>query len=137
MSRAKCDEDRRMEKFRDVYGRWEQRDLSQAEAAEILGRSERQFRRYIDLYEAEGLDGLRDGRLGRVSGKAVQVEVTEAILGLYRNAYRGWNVKHFHEHLVQHHGYTVSYSCVMGRLCGRSGARAGTGASARGSRVRA
>jgi transposase len=105
-----------MEKFRDVYDRWEQRELSQSEAAEILGRSERQFRRYIDLYEAEGLDGLRDGRLGRVSGKAVPGEVTEAILGLYRHAYRGWNVKHFHEHLVRHHGYTLSYSCVKGRL---------------------
>jgi hypothetical protein len=105
-----------MEKFRDVYDRWEQRELSQAEAAEILGRSERQFRRYIDLYEAEGLVGLRDGRLGRVSEKAVPAEVTEAILALYRHAYRGWNVKHFHEHLVRHHGYTLSYSCVKGRL---------------------
>ena len=60
-----------MEKFLDVYGRWEQRELTQAEAAEILGRSERQFRRYIDLYESEGLDGLLDGRLGKRSPKAL------------------------------------------------------------------
>ena len=60
-----------MEKFEDVYERWEQRQLSQAEAAEILGKSERQFRRYIDRYEARGIEGLRDGRLGRASGKAI------------------------------------------------------------------
>ena len=42
----------------------------------------------------------------------------EAILALYRNAYRGWNVKHFHEHVVKHHNYSLSYSCLKGRLQG-------------------
>ena len=105
-----------MEKFFDVFERWEQRQLSQSEAAEILGKSERQFRRYIDRYEAEGLEGLRDGRLGRASGKAIAADVIEAILSLYRGAYRGWNVKHFHEHVVAQHGYRLSYSCLKGRL---------------------
>jgi len=107
-----------MEKFVDVHARWEQRELTQAEAAEILGRSERQFRRYVDRYELEGLDGLRDGRLGKASPKAIPQEVEAAILGLYRNAYRGWNVKHFHEHVVRHHNYSLSYSCLKGRLQG-------------------
>jgi len=105
-----------MEKFRCVYERWERRELSQSEAAEILGRSERQFRRYIDLYEQDGLVGLRDGRLGRVSGKAIPADAVERILALYRTAYQGWNVKHFHEHLVRDHGFTLSYSCLKGRL---------------------
>ena len=105
-----------MEKFEDVYDRWEQRQLSQAEAAEILGKSERQFRRYIDRYEARGIEGLRDGRLGRASGKAIAAEVMEAILALYRGAYKGWNVSHFHEHVVDHHGYRLSYSCLKNRL---------------------
>ena len=105
-----------MEKFVDVYDRWEQRQLSQAEAAEILGKSERQFRRHIDRYDAQGLDGLRDGRLGRVSGKAVAKEALERLLGLYRKTYHGWNVTHFHEHLVRDHGFTLSYSCVKNHL---------------------
>jgi transposase len=105
-----------MQKFTDVYERWHRRDLSQEEAAEILGKSSRQFRRYRDQYEAEGLAGLRDHRLGKPSGKAVAKEVEEAILALYRKTYLGWNVKHFHEHLVKHHGYALSYSCVKGRL---------------------
>ena len=107
-----------MEKFVDVYARWEQRELTQAEAAEILGRHERTFRRYIDIYESEGLEGLLDGRLGKTSPKAVPKDVEEAILALYRNAYRGWNVKHFHEHVVRHHSYSLSYSCLKGRLQG-------------------
>ena len=41
---------RRM-KFEDVYGRWQQRPLSQTEAAEILGTSERTFRRWRDGYD--------------------------------------------------------------------------------------
>ena len=73
-----------MEKFVDVFERWEQRQLSQVEAAEILGKSERQFRRYIDRYEAAGLEGLRDGRLGQPSGKAIPKDAVERILALFR-----------------------------------------------------
>lgn len=105
-----------MEKFLDVNDRWERRELSQSEAAEILGKSERQFRRYQRAHTADGMDGLRDGRLGRVSGKAIAADVIAAILALYRGAYRGWNVKHFHEHVVKHHGYKLSYSCLKGKL---------------------
>ncbi len=116
MSRSKCDEDRRMQKFEVVYERWQRRELSQAEAGELLGRSERQFRRYVDAFEESGLEGLRDGRLGRQSSNATPAAVIAAVLALYRNTYRGWNVKHFHEHLVKRHGYTLSYSLVKNRL---------------------
>ena len=105
-----------MEKFFDVFERWEQRQLSQVEAAEILGKSERQFRRYIDRYEASGLEGLRDGRLGRPSGKAIPKDAVERILALFRKTYHGWNVTHFHEHLVRDHGFTLSYSCLKNHL---------------------
>jgi transposase len=105
-----------MEKFTDVYDRWEQGLLSQAEAAEILGKCERTFRRYIDTFEAEGLEGLRDGRLGRVSEKAVPADAVKRILELYRKTYLGWNVTHFHEHVVRHHGYTLGYTCLKNHL---------------------
>jgi transposase len=116
MGRAERDEDRRMEKFEDVLGRWRQGRLSQAEAGELLGKSERQFRRYVGAYEASGLAGLKDGRLGRASGNATPEAVVEAIRALYRSDYRGWNVKHFHEHLVARHGFTLSYSVVKNYL---------------------
>ena len=58
MNRTAWLQDRRMQKFRDVLSRWEQGRLSMAEAGEVLGMSERQFRRYRDRYAEEGLDGL-------------------------------------------------------------------------------
>ena len=97
MSRTKCDEDGVMEKFEDVYDPWERRQLSQSEAAELLGKSERTFRRYIDRYEARGLHGLRDDRLGRVSEKALSTDAAAHILALYRRGHMGWNVTNFHE----------------------------------------
>ena len=55
----------RLMKFEDVYGRCYGGDLSQVEASEILGVSERTFRRWRDRYEAEGAEGLYDtGALG-------------------------------------------------------------------------
>ena len=58
MNRAGWLQDRRMKKFRDVLSRWERKELSGLEAGELLGVSERQFRRYRDRYEEDGLAGL-------------------------------------------------------------------------------
>ena len=46
MKRAAWLQERRMQKFLDVLSRWESGDLSMLEAGELLGMSERQFRRY-------------------------------------------------------------------------------------------
>ncbi len=43
----------RLMKFEDVYGKTCRGELSQSEAAEILGMSERTFRRSRDRFEAE------------------------------------------------------------------------------------
>src|SRR6187397_2941855 len=71
MNRTTWLQDRRMQKFRDVLSRWESGELSMMEAGELLGMSERQFRRYRDRYEEEGLEGLLDRRLGRQSVRRV------------------------------------------------------------------
>jgi transposase len=105
-----------MQKFRDVLSRWERGDLSMLEAGELLGMSERQFRRYRDRYEEEGVDGLVDGRLGRPSPKRVPATDAGLMLELYRHAYRGWNVKHFHEHLVRDHDFRWGYTWVKTQL---------------------
>jgi transposase len=105
-----------MQKFRDVLSRWERGDLSMLEAGELLGMSERQFRRYRDRYEEEGVEGLVDGRLGRPSPKRVPATDAGLMLELYRHAYRGWNVKHFHEHLVRDHDFRWGYTWVKTQL---------------------
>jgi hypothetical protein len=53
MSRAERVQDRRMKKFLDVLSRFERRDLTGLEAAELLGMSERRFRRYRQRRESE------------------------------------------------------------------------------------
>src|SRR5215475_3947311 len=74
MKRTTWLQDRRMQKFRDVLSRWERKELSAMEAGELLGCSERQFRRYRRRYEEEGLAGLVDRRLGKASMRRVPVD---------------------------------------------------------------
>lgn len=116
MNRAQWHQDRRMQKFRDVLSRWERRELSGMEAGELLGCSERQFRRYRARWDAEGMEGLEDRRLGKASAKRVPVDAVAAMLALYRSQYRGWNVKHFHEHLQRDHGFRWGYTWTKTQL---------------------
>src|SRR3974377_2168533 len=95
MNRATWLQDRRMQKFRDVLSRWERGDLSMLEAGELLGMSERQFRRYRDRYEEDGIDGLLDRRLGKPSPKRVPAADAQLMLELYRGAYLGWKREAF------------------------------------------
>ena len=74
MNRTTWLQDRRMQKFCDVLSRWKARELSALEASEILGCSERQFRRYRRHHEEEGLQGLFDKRLGRASARQVAID---------------------------------------------------------------
>jgi len=105
-----------MQKFRDVLSRWESGQLSMMEAGELLGMSERQFRRYRDRYEEEGVEGLRDRRLGKASPRRVPSADAQLMLELYGGPYRGWNVKHFHEHLQRDHGFRWGYTWVKTQL---------------------
>jgi transposase len=105
-----------MRKFRDVLSRWERRELSALEAGELLGCSERQFRRYRRRYEEDGLEGLVDRRLGKASARRVPVDRIGWVLETYRRDHPGWTVKHFHEHLQKHHGFGWSYTWTKTQL---------------------
>src|ERR1700745_3243910 len=116
MNRATWLQGRRMLKFRDVLTRWERRELSMMEAGELLGMSERQFRRYRERFEEEGDQGLVDRRLGKPSLKRIEADEIERMLELYRTTYRGWNVKHFHEHGVRDHKFAWGYTWTKAQL---------------------
>jgi hypothetical protein len=105
-----------MLKFRDVLSRWERRELSMMEAGELLGMSERQFRRYRERFEEEGEAGLIDRRLGKPSPKRIAATAVDRMLELYRTVYRGWNVKHFHEHGIRDHKFTWGYTWTKTQL---------------------
>lgn len=105
-----------MQKFLDVLSRWEAGSLSQLEAAELIGCSERQFRRYRDRYEDDGLEGLKDRRLGKASGKGIGAAERERMLFLYRQRHGGWTAKHFHDHGRRHHGFSWGYTWTKTQL---------------------
>ena len=56
-----------------------------------------------------GLAGLSDRRLAPSLRRAPVAEI-ERMLGLYRDLYRGFTVKHFHEQLGKRHHYTLGYT---------------------------
>jgi hypothetical protein len=66
------------------------------QAAEIIGISDRQMRRWHERYEEFGFRGLFDRRRGKPSPKKVPLAVVEKVLGLYREKYFDLNVRHFH-----------------------------------------
>jgi transposase len=109
MDRARIHEGIRQMRFENVLGRCERSELSQAEAAELLGVGERTFRRWRDRHRDAGVSGLRDRRLGPSPLRAASEEI-ERMLGLYRDLYHGFTVKHFHEQLGKRHNYTLGYT---------------------------
>src|SRR5450755_1258092 len=109
MDRARIHEGVRRMRFTDVLGRSERSELIQMEAAELLGISERTFRRWRDRHRDAGPPGLDDRRLIPSPRRASVAEI-ERMLGLYRDLYRGFTVKHFHEKLTKRHNYTLGYT---------------------------
>jgi transposase len=116
MNRTTWLQERRMQRFRDVLSRWEKRELSALDASEILGCSERQFRRWRRRFEEAGFEGLFDKRLGKASARRVPVDEISWLLGEYRSRYTGWTAKHFHEHVQREHGFRWSYTWTKTQL---------------------
>src|SRR6516162_5565177 len=98
--------------------------LSCEEAAELLGVSERHFRRLRDRYEADGAEGLIDRRRGRVSGRRAPVDQIEFVIEQYRTRYWDFTVKHFHEALQAEHGFRLGYTWTKAVLQSRGLVRA-------------
>ena len=63
----------RMARIVEAIGRYRSGELSCLEVADVLGMSERHFRRLRDRYEADGAEGIVDRRLGRASSRAAPV----------------------------------------------------------------
>ena len=102
-------------RFEEAYGSWQGGRLTQEEAARLLGVCERTFRRYIDRYEDEGLDGLIDKRLNLVSHRRAPVDEVMRLEDRYRTRHKGWNVKQFYA-WYKRDGGGRSYTWVKNRL---------------------
>ncbi|MBI5124442.1 MAG: ISNCY family transposase, partial [Candidatus Omnitrophica bacterium] len=82
------------------------------QAAEILGISDRQMRRWKRRYELRGYDGLYDRRRKRPSPRRVPLETAEKVLMLYREKYFDFNMSHFYDKLIKEHEINLSYNWV-------------------------
>ena len=85
--------------------------ISWLQAADILGIHPRSLRRWRARYHADRLYGLFDRRHAP-SGRRAPLGELEQILRLYRDQYRGFNVRHFHQLARRDHGVRYSYSFV-------------------------
>lgn len=115
MGRARVLSEVRMMRFDEVMGRLNDGRLSCEEAADVLGMSASSFYRWRRRYEAKGVEGLADGRLGKASGRRAPVDEVTRMLELYETRYFDFNVKHFHEKLAEH-GIQRSYTWTKTRL---------------------
>ena len=110
MGTATIHEGVRRMRFVSLLDRQERGEITQEEAAEILGLSVRTFQRWAERYALEGEAGLGDRRIGKPSPKRAPAEEIERMLGLYRDKYSDFTVKHFHEKLVKRHNYKLGYT---------------------------
>ena len=55
-------------------------------------------------------DGLVDRRMGQRSPRRAPEEELERMLGLFRDKYADFTVKHFHEQLQKRHNYVLGYT---------------------------
>src|SRR6266446_7083802 len=85
--------------------------LTWLQAADILDLDPRTLRRWRARFDANGALGLYDRRRQPSRRQAPALEV-KRILMLYRDTYRGFNVRHFHQVARREHGVTLSYSFV-------------------------
>ncbi len=105
-------------KLQEVMLRAMAKKITWWQAAEIIGISDRQMRRWHERLEEHGYDGLFDRRRGQPSPKRVPLATVEQVLGLYRDRYFDLNVQHFHEKLGEQHGIELSYTWVKQALQG-------------------
>ncbi|MGO9493171.1 MAG: ISNCY family transposase [Terracidiphilus sp.] len=86
------------------------------QAAELIGISARQMRRWRKRLEEQGPKGLLERRLGTPSHRRIPKKQAEKVLGLYRDKYFDLNVRHFHEKLGEEHQIGLSYTWVKQAL---------------------
>ena len=105
-------------KRQDVLLKAMAKRISWADAAEIIGVTDRTMRRWRERLEEHGYNGLTDRRKGKPSRQRVPLATAEEVLGLYQKTYYDLNVRHFHEKLKEEHGIQLSYTWVQQALQG-------------------
>jgi transposase len=101
-------------KVQEVFMQAMAKKVTWMQAAEIMGVTDRTMRRWKRRHEKHGY--VLDQRWGKPSDKRVAVEIIEKVLGLYRDQYFDFSVRHFHEKLRSEHDIQLSYTWVKKAL---------------------
>jgi hypothetical protein len=85
-----------------------EKKITWVQAADICGVTARHMSRLKEWYQELGIDGLRDGRTGKVQPRRIALDVEEELCRLKRDLYPDFSVRHFHEFATERHGITIS-----------------------------
>ena len=116
MKRAELKEGVLKMRFEEVYDRFQKSRLTTEAASDLLGICSRTFLRLRGRYKEEGLEGLYDRRIRKVSPHRAAASEVKRITKLYEEKYRGFNVKHFHEFACREHGLKYGYTWTKNQL---------------------
>jgi transposase len=105
-----------------VLNQVETKHIGIAQAAIVLNISERQAWRLIAAYRKEGAAGLAHGNRGRKPVNALSEELSQKVIELAGNKYKGFNHSHLTEKLTECEQMHLSRSSVRSRLL-KSGIR--------------
>ena len=96
-----------------VISRLAEGSLTAAQAAEELGRSERQVRRLLAAYRRDSLPSIPHGNRGRKPSNAISPETADQVLALCQeDGYRQCNNHHLAELLRDREGIAISVSSL-------------------------
>lgn len=90
-----------------VIGRINHKNLKVAEAAEVLGITERQMYRILLRHKRSGDTSLVHGLRGRPSNRGYRKDIQQEILRLYQETYPDYGPTLFAEMLGEHHGHRI------------------------------
>ena len=98
-----------------------ERQWSVAEAAPLLGVSERHTWRLLAAYRKEGAAALAHRNRNRLPPNATPVAVQTQVIALARDRYKGVNHTHLTELLAEREGIVLSRSTLRRLLSGAGG----------------
>ncbi len=91
-----------------VIQRSEEKLIIQKEAANIIGISQRQYRRCVKKYREYGPKGLVHQLRGQSSNRAFSAEKEQEILDIYTSEFQGYKPTFFTEKLYEEYRMTIS-----------------------------
>lgn len=100
----------------NILAKFRNGDITRAQAAELLGLSERQVTRKSSQVAKEGVRGVLHGNSGKPPENKTSLEIKARFLDLYKNTYSNFNMTHALEMIKSKHNLEIPYS-IFQRWC--------------------